>query len=67
MMKMYIGKGLENVLYRPHEDKKKSDKLDCHQCEHHYYDTLFGGDDEYELCEKNHELHPDECEDFKEV
>ena len=66
MMKYYIGRGLETVMYSPH-DRKKSDKLDCHQCEHHYYDTLFGGDDDYELCEKGHELFPKKCDDFEEL
>ena len=46
---------------------KKSDKLNCHQCEHHNYDSFFGSYDEGEICEKGHELHPDECDDFKEV
>ena len=49
---------------------KKSDKLDCHQCEYHNYDWDINdgyGGEEYEICEKGHELHPDTCEDFEEL
>lgn len=64
----YIKNKQETLLRGKLKDKKKKSKyIDCHQCEHHYYDTLFGGDDEYELCEKGHELRPEECEDFTEL
>ena len=68
MMEKYFMMGNE-VLIRnfPERRKQKLEHVDCHYCEHHYYDTLFGGDDEYELCEKGHELFPDECEDFEEL
>ena len=50
------------------KNKTKKDYVDCHNCDHHNYDTLFGGDDEYEICEKGHdELFPKECKDFKEL
>ena len=49
------------------KNKTKKDYVDCHNCNHHNYDTLFGGDDEYEICEKGHELFPKECKDFKEL
>lgn len=57
----------QEIGQRMEQKRSKSKKLDCTYCEHHDYDTLFGGDDEYEICHKNHELHPDECPDFKEL
>ena len=49
---------------------EKTGKLDCAHCHHHNYDWNvddgYGGD-EYEICEKGHELHPDECKDFEEL
>ena len=49
------------------EKKQTTNKKECCHCEYHDYDTLFGGDDEYEICEKGHDLEPDECPDFKEL
>ena len=65
----YKNKQQEILLRTNLKDKKEKQKdwVDCHFCENHDYDTLFGGDDEYELCEKGHELFPDECDDFEEL
>lgn len=41
--------------------------VDCHQCKWHNYDSFFGSDDDWEVCDKGHELDPDECEDFEEL
>lgn len=65
MIEKYFIMGSE-MLVRSFPDKEIN-KRQCCYCEHHYYDTLFGGDDEYELCEKGHDLNPDECKDFKEL
>ena len=52
------------------EKKTKKDYIDCTFCEYHDYDwdvnDGYGGD-EYEICEKGHELFPKECKDFKEL
>lgn len=70
----YVNQAMEDIPLTLREleekgkkNKTKRDYVDCRQCEHHNYDTLFGGDDEYEICEKGHELFPKECKDFKEL
>ena len=40
--------------------------IDCLKCKHHNYDSFFGSDDDWEVCDKGHEeLYPNECEDFR--
>lgn len=70
----YVNQAMEDIPLTLREleekgkkNKTKKDYVDCHNCDHHNYDTLFGGDDEYEICEKGHELFPKECKDFKEL
>ena len=42
-------------------------EIDCTACRWHNYDWgLYGDEDEYEICDKGHELYPDECEDYTE-
>lgn len=39
--------------------------IDCLKCKHHNYDSFFGSDDDWEICDKGHEeLYPKECGDF---
>ena len=52
------------------KNKTKKDYIDCTFCEYHNYDWDIDdgcGGDEYEICEKGHELFPKECKDFKEL
>ena len=64
----YVKKAMDEVRPLSRNEKKiEKDYVDCHYCDHHNYDTLFGGDDEYEICEKGHELFPKECKDFEEL
>ena len=64
----YVKKAMDEVRPLSRNEKKiEKDYVDCHNCDHHNYDTLFGGDDEYEICEKGHELFPKECKDFEEL
>ena len=72
--KYYLKEAMEDIPMSIREleekgkkNKTKKDYVDCHYCDHHDYDTLFGGDDEYEICEKGHELFPKECKDFEEL
>ena len=62
-----IPMSIRELEEKGNKKKTKKDYVDCHNCNHHNYDTLFGGDDEYEICEKGHELFPKECKDFKEL
>ena len=42
--------------------------IDCTKCKYHNYDWNVNdgyGGEEYEICEKNQELYPIECGDFK--
>lgn len=52
------------------KNKTKKDYIDCTFCEYHDYDwdvnDGYGGD-EYEICEKGHELYPKKCTDFEEL
>lgn len=72
--KYYLKQAMEDIPMSIREleekgkkNKTKKDYVDCHNCNHHNYDTLFGRDDEYEICEKGHELFPKKCKDFKEL
>jgi len=38
----------------------------CGNCKYHNYDWFDDGD-EFEVCQKGHELYPKECKDFKEL
>ena len=45
---------------------KKKNFINCLKCKHHNYDSFFGSDDEWEICEKRQEeLYPNECEWFE--
>lgn len=45
---------------------KKKNFINCLKCKHHNYDSFFGSDDEWEICEKRQEeLYPSECEWFE--
>lgn len=40
--------------------------INCRKCKHHNYDSFFGSDDDWEICEKRQEeLYPKECEWFE--
>lgn len=72
----YVKKAIDDIpmSIRELEEKGKKNKtkdyIDCGQCEYHNYDwdvdDGYGGD-EYEICEKGHELYPKKCKDFKEL
>ena len=68
----YVKKAIEEVKPLSEKEKEKTKKpyVDCGQCEYHNYDwdvdDGYGGD-EYEICEKGHELYPKECKDFEEI
>ena len=38
----------------------------CSNCHYHDYDTLFGGDDEYEICEKGNDVTDGICNEWRE-
>lgn len=73
----YVNQAMEDIPLTLREleekgkkNKTKKDYIDCTFCEYHDYDwnidDEYGGD-EYEICEKGHELFPKECKDFKEL
>lgn len=75
--KYYLKEAMEDIPMTLREleekgkkNKTKKDYIDCTFCEYHDYDwdvdDGYGGD-EYEICEKGHELFPKECKDFKEL
>ena len=39
----------------------------CSNCQYHNYDTLFGGDDEYEVCDKGNDVTDGICKDWREL
>lgn len=39
----------------------------CSNCQYHNYDTLFGGDDEYEVCDKGNDVTDSICKDWREL
>lgn len=39
----------------------------CGNCQYHNYDTLFGGDDEYEVCDKGNDVTDGICKDWREL
>lgn len=69
----YTQEAMNNILtYPPKRKEKKQEKdyVDCSQCSYHNYDWNINdgyGGDEYEICEKGHELYPKECEYFDEL
>ena len=39
----------------------------CSNCQYHNYDTLFSGDDEYEVCDKGNDVTDGICKDWMEL
>ena len=39
----------------------------CSNCQYHNYDTLFGGDEEYEICDKGNDVTDGICKDWREL
>ena len=65
-----IPMSIEELEEKGNKKKTKKDYIDCTFCEYHDYDWNVNdgyGGDEYEICEKGHELFPKECKDFKEL
>lgn len=52
------------------KEKKQSKFMECQNCDYHNYDWYIDdghNGDEFEICEKGHELYPEKCEDYKEL
>ena len=62
---LYLHK--QELICEAMDKKTKEEKRGCYNCEYHYYDRLFGDDDEYELCEKGHDPPMRDCDDWKEL
>ena len=39
----------------------------CSNCQYHNYDTLFGGEEEYEICDKGNDVTDGICKDWREL
>lgn len=68
----YINKAINEVHHNTMktQKKKKSKYIDCHTCDYHNYDWYIDdghNGDEFEICEKGHELYPEKCEDYEEL
>ena len=44
---------------------KERKLVNCRFCKHHSYDWYIGDGEEYEVCEKGHELYPLRCRHFR--
>ena len=58
-------KGVGRVTEKPFTKIYNTDEviIDCFYCAFHGYDSF--GDEDFEICEKGHEIYPNDCDDFK--
>lgn len=61
-----------NKLWNENEELKSELKIyrklaNCGNCQYHDYDTLFGGDEEYEVCNKGNDVTDGICKDWREL